>query len=169
MENAQDKKAGFEKKVAVLDSTHDHWLRQIMFFFGRRLTKMNNPLGRFIVKHITTKIAAWAIVKFKFLGVERSKKDMSAVDIAYEWLKPSTRFRCPVEVGEVSDERVVIYRPECTVGFCKSEQQPICRASMNMDMEIVRRLGGKLTVTETILEGARRCKHIIEIEKEKKS
>ena len=33
---------------------------------------------------------------------------------------------------------------------------------MNMDMEIIKKLGGKLTVTETILEGAVKCRHIIE-------
>lgn len=162
---AQDRKKRLEKLVQGFDKQHDQWLRRIMFFFGRRLNKMNNPIGRFFVKNITTRLAAWAIITFRLFGVRKKKKEMSAIDIAYEWLKPSIFFRCPMEIGEVNEKCVVIYRPECTVGFCKKEQRKICRASMNMDMEIVRRLGGKLTVTETILEGASRCKHIIKKEK----
>ena len=147
--------------IEEYDQTHDQWLRRIMFFFGRRLRSMNNPVGRLIVANITTRLIAYIIVKYKLFGVEK-KENMSLEEITLNWLKMSIFFRIPTEVGSVTTERVEILRPECTVGFNDAKLRRICRASMNMDMEIIRRLGGKLTVTGTILEGAPKCRHIIE-------
>lgn len=158
---AEDKKNELEKHIQEYDGQHDQWLRRIMFFLGRRQAKLNNVIGRWLVKNITTKFAAWAVIKFKLFGVER-KENMSLLDIALNWLKPSIFFRIPTEIESATEERVVVLRPECTVGFCKPGHQKICRASMNMDMQIIKKLGGKLTVTETILEGAKKCRHIIE-------
>lgn len=143
------------------DGGHDERLRKVMFFFGNRLKKMNNPVGRFVVSSITTRLMAYLIVKYKLFGVEK-EDDMTLEEIALNWLKPSLFFRIPGEVGEVTEDRIEYLRPECTVGFDDPKFCKICRASMNMDREIIRRLGGRLTVTETILEGAPRCRHIIE-------
>lgn len=143
------------------DSAHDRWLRRIMFFFGRRLRAMNNPAGRFIVSKITTRFMAWLIVEKHLFGVDRAECK-TVHDIALNWLKLSIFFRIPTVVGEATEDKVVILRPECTVGFSDPKDCRICRASMNMDLAIVRRLGGKLTVTETILEGAPMCRHILE-------
>ncbi|MEW5946195.1 MAG: hypothetical protein AB1742_08360 [bacterium] len=156
-----DMKTRLEKMIGGYDAEHDRILRRAMFFFGRRLRTMNNPLGRFIVSKVTTRLLASAIVKWKLFGVEK-RDGMSLEEITLNWLKPSIFFRIPTEIGAVSDDRIEVLRPECTVGFDEPALCLICRASMNMDMEIVRRLGGKLTVTETILEGAPKCRHVIE-------
>ena len=105
-------------------------------------------------------MAAWAIVRLRLLTVEKPASG-SAVDIAYEWQKLALFFRVPVEVESANDNRVVIIHPECSVGFQPGEEK-VCRASMNMDHEIVRRLGGKLTTTSTISQGADCCRHIVE-------
>lgn len=149
------------QKIEEYDKRHDELLRRMMFFFGDRLKKMNHPIGRFIVANITTRLLAYLIVKFKLFGVEK-KDNMSLEEITLNWLKLSIFLRMPTEVGEVRKERVEILRPECTVGLDDPKYRRVCRASMNLDLAIVRRLGGKLTVTETILEGAPKCRHIIE-------
>ena len=151
----------FVKMMDDFDQTHDQWLRRIMFFFGRRLKKMNNPIGRFIVSKFTTQFSAYMIVEKHLFGVDKTQ-NKTVYDIALNWLKLSIFFRIPTVVGEVTDNTVEILRPECTVGFNNPKDYKICRASMNMDLAIVRRLGGKLTVTGTILEGAPMCRHIIE-------
>ena len=143
------------------DNDHNVWLRETMYYFGNRLKRMNNPIGRFIVSNITTRIMAYLFVEHGLFGVEK-KEDMTLEEIAMNWLKPSIFFRVPTEIGEVTDEKIEVLRPECTVGFNDEKYCQLCRASMNMDLEIVRQLGGKLTVTETILEGASMCRHIIE-------
>lgn len=156
-----NKKEELNKKIQEYEDLHNDYLRRAMLFFGRRLKKMNNPVGRFIVSKITTRLAAYLIVRFKLFGVEK-KGNPKLLDIALNWLKPSIFFRIPYEIEEATEERIIILRPECTVGFDESKYSKICRASMNMDIEIIKKLGGKLTVTETILEGAKRCRHIIE-------
>ena len=150
-----------ERMISEYDARHDEWLRRLMFFSGRRLKKMNNPFGRFIVARITTRIMAYLIVEKGLFGVDKNKCD-TAMDIALNWLKMSIFLRIPTVIGEVTNDKVEILRPECTVGFSEPKDCKICRASMNMDLEIARRLGGKLTVTETILEGAPMCRHILE-------
>jgi hypothetical protein len=157
METPRDK---FVKMMDDFDATHNQWLRKIIFFFGRRLKKMNNPIGRFIVSKITTQFSAYMIVEKQLFGVDKSQNE-TVHDIALNWLKLSIFFRIPTIVGEVTENSVEILRPECTVGFKEPTDCKICRASMNMDLAIVRRLGGKLTVTGTILEGAPMCRHII--------
>lgn len=156
-----DRTEELRRYIEDFDRTHDRWLRKAAFFVGRFQERFsNNPLGRFVLVKITTKLLAYLIVEKELFGVEKGEKS-DLLEIALNWLKPSIFLRIPTEVAEAGDERVVILRPECTVGFKDHSCARLCRASMNMDMEIVRRLGGKLVVTETILEGAPNCRHII--------
>lgn len=160
-EGKTNKKEELNKKIKEYEDLHNDYLRRAMFFFGRRLKKMNNPIGRFIVSKITTRLAAYLIVKFKLFGVEK-KENMNLSDIALNWLKLSIFLRIPYEIEEATEERIIILRPECTVGLDDPQYAKICRASMNMDLALTKYLGGKLTVTETIPEGAKKCRHIIE-------
>lgn len=156
-----DPRESLISKVGEYTGERDDMLRRTMFFFGNRLKAMDNPAGRFLVSNISTRFMGYMIVRGKLFGVEK-KPDMTLEEIALAWLKPSLFFNIPTEIGEVTEDRIEILRPECTVGFDNPAQRRICRASMNMDMEIIRRLGGRLTVTETILEGAQKCRHILE-------
>lgn len=150
-----------QQRVRELDGLHDEYLRKLAFAVGRFQQKhTNNRVGRFILARITTRVLAYLIVEKGLFGVEKGRKG-DLLDIALNWLKPSILMRIPTEIAEASDERVVVLRPECTIGLSDPSCAPLCRASMNMDMEIVRRLGGKLVVTETILEGAPKCRHVI--------
>ena len=155
------KKEKLEAALAEFDGRHDEFIRRFSRFVGRvQRTTAGNPVGRWILTNVTTRIVAWAVVKYKLLEMGKPSSG-SAVDIALEWQKLALFFRVPVEIESAEDDRVVIIHNECSVGFRPGEER-ICRASMNMDHEIVRRLGGKLTTTETITSGAKRCRHILE-------
>ncbi|MCL4386087.1 MAG: hypothetical protein M1326_07225 [Cyanobacteria bacterium] len=158
----QNKTEELNKMLENFDNHHTEWLRRFAFFMGRRARKLNNPVGRWIIKNITTRLFAHLILKYHLLDI-RKKKNMSLIDIALEWLKPSIFFKIPTIIESATDERVVVLRPECTIGLNEPSCAKLCRASMNMDMIIIDKLGGKLTVTETILEGAKYCRHIIEL------
>jgi len=156
-----DLKERLAARMKEYESGRDAMMRRAMLFMGGRLKKMNNPVGRFFIAHVSTRLLAWAIVRFGLFGVEK-KENMSLEEMALNWMKLSLFFNIPTELGEVTEDRVIVLRPECTVGFEGPQHCGLCRASMNMDRRIMRKLGGKLTVTETILEGAPMCRHVLE-------
>ena len=157
----EDRTDELNRMIAEFDAGHDEWLRRGTLAVGRfQMRHTNNRVGRFLMANVTSRLLARLIVGKGLFGIEDRRRD-DLVEIAMEWLKLSIFLRIPTEVAEASDERVVVLRPECTIGLEGPECAPLCRASMNMDMEIVRRLGGRLVVTETILEGAPRCRHIV--------
>ena len=149
------------EQINEYDARRGDMMRNATMFFGKRLRSMDNPVGRFFIANVSTKTMAHLIVRLGLFGVEK-RPGMTLDEIALNLLKPSLFFNIPYELGEVSADSIEILRPECTVGFDEPGLCKVCRASMNMDMEIMRLLGGKLTVTETILEGAEKCRHIIE-------
>lgn len=155
----EDRTQELTRKLARFDADHDQWVRRMRYALGRFLGRMGrNPVSRLIIARVTTRIAAFLIVRFKVLGIEKGK-DM--VDVAYQWHKLATFMKIPAEVESATADRVVLTHSECTMGFTTRDAK-VCRASMNMDKAIIRRLGGKLTVVETIAEGSPKCRHIIE-------
>jgi uncharacterized membrane protein len=148
-----------EKKLKEFDGSHDEWIGKLRLAVGRfqRLVG-STPVGRFMMANVSTRIAGWLLVRFKVLGMEPGG---DAVNIAYNWQKLATFLRIPVEVESADADKVILTHKECTVGFTTKDLK-VCQASMNMDKTIVRRLGGKLTVVETLTQGAPRCRHIIE-------
>jgi hypothetical protein len=157
----EDRTEELKSLIADFDSQHDEWLRRGTLAVGRfQMRHTNNRVGRFLLSRVATRILARLIVKKGLFGIEDRRRD-DLIEIAMEWLKLSIFLRIPTEVAEANDDRVIVLRPECTVGYQGPECAPLCRASMNMDMDIVKRLGGRLVVTETILEGAPKCRHII--------
>lgn len=156
-----DQKEELELALRQFDARHDEYLRKLSLLVGRMQRLIgSNAVGRFILRRFSTRTAAWAVVRFKLLGIEKPQSG-SAVDIALEWQKLAAFFRVPIVIESASPERVVIIHPICTVGFEPGEDK-ICSASMNLDHEIVRRLGGKLTTTETLASGGKHCRHIVE-------
>lgn len=159
MENGEAKQR-LTKALQDFDARHDEFIRKFSHFIGRvqRFTG-GNPVGRWVLRNVTTRIAAWAILRFHLLSMEKPASG-SALDIAYEWQKLALFMRVPIEIESASDDQVVIIHNECSVGFGPGEDK-VCRASMNMDHELVRRMGGRLQTTETISSGAPRCRHIL--------
>lgn len=155
----EDRAEELKRMIEQFDAEHDQWVKRIRLAIGRFLSRIGrNPLGRFIIANFTTRLAAYLIVRFRILGIEKGG-DM--IDVAYQWHKLGTFLKVPAEVESATPDRVVITHSECTMGFTTRDAK-VCRASMNMDREIIRQLGGKLTVEQTIAAGAPKCRHIIE-------
>jgi hypothetical protein len=156
-----DDKSRLEQSLRDFDARHDEFIRKFSCWVGRvqRFTG-GNPVGRWIMTHVTTRIAAWAIVRYHVLSIARPESG-SAIDIALEWQKLALFMRVPIEIESADDNRVVIIHPECSVGFHPGETK-VCTASMNMDHEIVHRLGGRLITTDTLTAGCKHCRHIVE-------
>jgi len=156
-----DRKQQLEASLRAFDARHDEYIRRMSVFLGRiqRFTG-GNPVGRFVMRKFTTRVAAWLIVRYRLLDIKKPASG-SAYDIAVEWQKLALFMRVPIAIESATDDRVVLIHPECSVGFRVGET-PVCQASMNMDHEIVRRLGGKLTTTDTLTAGGPHCRHIVE-------
>lgn len=153
--------AALERDLADFEATRGEWMRRIALNIGKLQQRFgNNSVGRFVLKHFTTRVIAWMIVRLRVLGVG-AEAPRSARDLVYDWLKLAKFFHAPVEVQSVTATQVVVCHHECTMGF-KPGQGKLCRASMNMDVQIIRRLGGKMTIEHTLAEGADHCRHVIE-------
>lgn len=156
-----DQTEKLETRLKEFEGRLDEVMRGFSRFVGRvqRFTA-GNPVGRWVLTNVTTRIAAWAVVRYHLVSIAKPQSG-SAVDIAYEWQKLALFMRVPIVIESADDGRVVIIHPECSVGFRPGETK-VCTASMNMDHEIVRRLGGRLTTTDTLTAGGKHCRHIVE-------
>lgn len=152
-----DRTDELEQRIAELDSRHDEWLRKMHCALGRLfVTSCRFRPVRWFIAGPCSRMSSWFIVERGMCGVERGPgKD--AVDIATEWLKIPTFIRLPYRVAEATDDRVLIEWDECALGFTELSCLEACEAACAIDSATVRRLGGRLVVTENLLKGAPRC------------
>lgn len=152
-----DRTDELKERVAGLDARHDDWLRRMQCAFGRMLVKSCRfRFMRWFIAGPFAKFSAWFIVERGLCGVERGIKK-NAVDIATEWLKIPTFVRMPYRIAEASDEKVLIEWDECAVGLTQPSCLAACETACEIDVQTVRRLGGRMEVTENMLKGAPRC------------
>lgn len=141
---------------------HDEYMRKFGLLIGSSQKRVwNNYIGRWLMEKVTTRIAAWAILKYGMLGIEIPQSGKLA-DIVFQWQKLARFFRAPVIVESADDERIVLVHPECTMGFGVKHAK-LCKASMTMDKRILEKMGAKMTMLETIPTGAPACRHVIEL------
>jgi hypothetical protein len=152
-----DRTEELKERVAGLDAAHDDWLRRMQCAFGRMLVRSCRfSAARWFIAGPFARLSSYFIVEKGMCGVERGiKKD--AVDIATEWLRIPTFIRMPYRIAQATDDKVVVEWDECAVGFEAPSCLPACRVACEIDVATVRRLGGRLLVTENLLEGAPRC------------
>ncbi len=105
------------------------------------------------------RMSSFVLVRGKVLGL-KADPDGNPVRIVSDWMKFPALMRVPCEVAEASEERVVLHWPECPIGYHDPAQAPLCRAVMEIDQRTVERMGGEMTIAETVLEGAPCCKFI---------
>jgi hypothetical protein len=152
-----DRTEELRDRLAGLDSMHDDWLRRMQCAFGRMMVRACRfSLLRWFVAGPFARMSAYFIVEKGVCGVERGAKH-DAVDIATEWLKIPTFVRMPYRITQASDDKVVIEWDQCAVGLSGPSCLLACRAASETDIATVKRLGGRLVVTENILEGAPCC------------
>jgi len=157
----EDRTEELRGRIEELDSMHDEWLRKAQLALGRLLVLWSRTrVGRWLLAVPFSRLSAYFVVERGFMGVEKVVA-RDAVAIAYEWLKIPTFIRMPYVLESASDDRVDILWHECAVGYEDPSCLQACRTSCNIDIEIVKRLGGRLEVTENMLEGAPCCRFVI--------
>ncbi len=105
------------------------------------------------------RLSSFVLVKGRVLGL-RADNGGDPVRIVSSWMKFPALMRVPCEVAEAGDDRVVLLWPECPIGYCRAGQASLCRAVMEIDRMTVKRMGGEMTIEETILEGADNCRFV---------
>jgi hypothetical protein len=64
----------------------------------------------------------------------------------------------PFQFSEIQGDAFILELPSCPYGFTGSEHRRACDTAMDMDRIMLRRCGAELTISETIPEGAARCR-----------
>jgi hypothetical protein len=112
-----------------------------------------------LTRSIFYRLNAWVgplVFKRQFRLGKKSKDFFDSVTDYYMFL--SSYGAWPVDIAEVSTDRVVMYLDKCTV---KLENHPeLCLAATSMEPELSKKpyFGATITYTERIPEGAKRCK-----------
>jgi hypothetical protein len=70
-------------------------------------------------------------------------------------------FGFPFEFSAINGDEFTLKLPHCPYGFCSAADQKPCDTAMDMDRFMLKLCGAKLTVQETIPQGAQRCKMVI--------
>ncbi len=104
-------------------------------------------------------LSSFLMVKMGIMGL-RQVPGGDPVEIVSRWMRFPALMCTPCEVAEASGERVVLLWPECPVGYGGARQAALCRAVMEIDRKTVERMGGEMTIAETMPEGAPCCKYI---------
>ncbi len=157
---AKDRTEELQKKLDGLEELYIQLWREFNHQkFGKMLQKLaNRNFTRRLLEGPLAKIISYFIAERGLLGTERGKKD-DLIEIAYNWQKVPRFMRMPIELLEASDERVVFIARECVVGFDDPDRHlQACRSSLCIDKETVKRWGGRLEVTDNILEGCEVCR-----------
>lgn len=105
------------------------------------------------------RFSSFFLVKGRILGL-RADNGGDPVSIVSNWMKFPSLMCVQCRVAEAGNDRVVLLWPECPIGYTRPDQAPLCRAVMEIDRMTVERMGGEMTIEETILEGAPCCKFV---------
>jgi len=64
----------------------------------------------------------------------------------------------PFEFSEPDGDEFILELPYCPYGFVDASQEKACDTAMDMDRFMLKLCGAELTVQETILQGAPKCR-----------
>jgi hypothetical protein len=158
--DSMDKKGELEARMAGLPRLSERIDKRAFHAMGRLFALVYRlPVAGPALLRGLARFSSFVLVKGRVLGLQ-ADPDGNPVRIVSQWMKFPTLMRVPCEVAEASDQRVVLQWPECPIGYRDPSQARLCRAVMEIDQRMVERLGGKMTIAETVLEGAPCCKFI---------
>jgi hypothetical protein len=126
----------------------------IQNYYGNLLKLTSrHPLGCQVVKNLHAMLG-------RFLGMSARAAHLDegrdAVDLSSRTMK---KFFEPImTVEKEGDGELVFSFIECPYALADEQDTELCYAVMNFEIELVRALGGKLTILERIPEGAPRCR-----------
>jgi len=103
---------------------------------------------------------SWTMAIFPWIsGVRRTR---SIHETRQHLVDSGARMGFPFEFSEVRGNAFTLELPYCPYGFTGPEHRRACDTAMDMDRVLLRRCGAELTITETIPEGAARCRMVVQ-------
>jgi predicted ArsR family transcriptional regulator len=93
---------------------------------------------------------------FPWLGGVR--KTNSIAETRQQLVESGEQMGFPFQFSEIQGDAFILELPYCPYGFTGSEHRRACDTAMDMDRIMLRRCGAELTISETIPEGAARCR-----------
>lgn len=148
------------RKTYLKKMGDDEKMREVFLELADVLIKyFDNPVLRPVFHHINSRFGPWNLRR----QFRRSDRPKSFFDDVVDYCMYATSYGAwPLEIAEVSEERVVAYFTQCPV---KCEQRfKLCLAVTSMEPELSRKpyFGAQITYTERMPEGAERCKVVFE-------
>lgn len=141
-------------------SESDEKMREYFLELGDvLLNRYNKPISRIIFKYMNaTSGLSYFKKQFQLGNKPRSFLD-SVIDY---YMFASSYGAWPLEIDEVTESRVTAYFDECPVK-CEDHLK-LCLAATSMEPRLSKKdwFGAKVTFTERIPEGAKRCKVVFE-------
>ena len=99
---------------------------------------------------------SWCMAVFPWLGGVR--RTSSIAETRQQLIESGEMMGFPFQFSEIEGDEFILDLPYCPYGFTGSEHQRACDTAMDMDRLMLRRCGAELTISETIPEGAQRCR-----------
>lgn len=115
--------------------------------FLSRIPWIGEPLARGL---------SWYMSIFPWLGGVR--RTTSIAETKQHLVNSGEQMGFPFQFSEIDGDEFILDLPYCPYGFTSSEHQRACDTAMDMDRILLRRCGAELTISETIPEGAERCR-----------
>jgi hypothetical protein len=156
-----DRTGELRERMAAVESARDEWFHSGWVRFGnitRRVCRFR--AARWLIAGPLSTLVSLVIVRYGVFGVDRGTEP-NALDIAANWLRMPTLMHMRYRISSADEHRVVTEWETCPIGFENPDCLLTCETAMNIDMAIVRRLGGRLEVAEKVLNGAPACRIII--------
>ena len=154
------RKEELEGELRRLDGLYEELIKGASRRLGRLFSLIYGlPLAGPALLRGIARLSSFALVKGGVLGL-RADNAGDPVRIVASWMRFPSLLRVACEVEEANDERVVLLWPECPIGYSRPDQAPLCRAVMEIDRMTVERMGGEMTIEETVLEGAPKCRFV---------
>lgn len=126
----------------------------IQNYYGNLLKLTSrHPLGCQVVKNLHAALGRFLGMSAKAAHLDEGR---DAVDLSTQTMK---KFFGPImTVEKEGDGELVFSFIECPYALSEEKDVELCHAVMNFELELVKALGGKLTILERIPEGAPRCR-----------
>jgi hypothetical protein len=111
------------------------------------------PLGCQVVKNLHATLGRLLGKGAKAAHLDEGR---DAVDLSTQVMK---KFFGPImTVEKEGDGEFIFSFSECPYALADEQDTELCHAVMNFELELVRALGGKLTILDRIPEGASKCR-----------
>jgi hypothetical protein len=129
-------------------------MMDVQNYYGNLLKLTSrHPLGCQVVKNLHALLGRFLGMSAKAAHLDEGR---DAVELSTQTMK---KFFEPImTVEKEGDGEVIFSFSECPYALADEQDTELCYAVMNFEEELVRSLGGKLTILERIPEGATKCR-----------